>query len=251
VGRSLQEETRAMTIPTVQLDAECVPGGMITLTGSRHHYLVRVMRLRAGSAVRLTTPAGMTAQGVVAAVDDERIDVRAGDFLSTTEDCTAPGLTLIASPLKQRGSRRLAAWAGELGLRALTFVHMRYSVARLEAHHLTRLRRVAGEAARRVGRGRVPDVELSSSLKQALATAAGSRLCFLWEHGSHGFELPPMESLATLSCVVGPEGGYHDDEVRLLMDSGAAPLRLKGPAYTAETAAMAGSVMLLSLLKHI
>ena len=117
-------------------------------------------------------------------------------------------------------SRSVAVWEGERALR-----------------HLARLRRVAREAAVQSRRARLPEVADLSPLAPlleepgaAIADPAGR---------------PP--SLARPTIVVGPEGGFTDEERSLARDL----VRLGPNVLRAETAAMAAGALLVALREGV
>jgi len=244
-----------MTVPTWYVDTLPAVGQSVRMGGSAHHYLARVLRVMAGESLRLCDGAGQIARARVLAVDDVGVDA----LVETVE--TAPqrrfGLTLVASPLKRKGTDFLAARCAELGVDRLVLVRMDRSIARLEDDRLDRLERVSAEAARQVGQPEVTRLELKSSLAGAIeslqmpnegeppSSLRGTRLFFLWEEGGQDVRDLRLQESAGAVCVVGPEGGFSERETSMLQESGATPVFFRGAAYRAATAAVIGAVLFL------
>jgi 16S rRNA (uracil1498-N3)-methyltransferase len=181
----------------------------------------------------------------VVAVEPARVVVRVHEPLPWPRQ--EPQLTVVAGALKHRAMQLLVAKAAELGVDRLVLCGMRRCVARLAEDRQEHLVAVAREAARQVGRQTVPEVALCPSLDVALARLQGVQLYFLWERGGASFRDLRLDPEAGCVCVVGPEGGFAEEEVELLLSRGALPLSLDGPALKAETAALAGMVLFLFL----
>jgi 16S rRNA (uracil1498-N3)-methyltransferase len=242
VGGSVEKGLR-MTVPTWYLEKLPGAGERLRLTGRAHHYLVRVLRTCAGEGVRLCDGSGNRAVARVAAVDDQGLDavVERLEMLPPRRF----ELTMVASPLKRKGTEFLAARCAELGVDRLVLARMDRSIARLEDDRLDRLERVAAEAARQVGQPEVTKISVAGSLTNAVDANCGGRLCFLWEDGGEDLrELGLAESEGAV-CVVGPEGGFSEREVALLQSKGATPVFFRGAAYKAATAAVVGAVLFL------
>jgi len=232
-----------MTVPTWYLDRLSGVGECMRLSGRAHHYLVRVLRVAASETLRLCDGTGRTAYARVLVVDESGVEVR----VETVEAATLRRfqLTLIASPLKRKGTDFVAARCAELGVDRLMLAHMERSIARMEDDRLERLERVASEAARQVGQAEVTRVSLASSLARAVDAVQGQPLYFLWEEGGHDLRDLRLSEHDRAVCVVGPEGGFGEREVALFQDVGATPVFFRGAAYKAATAAVIGAVLFL------
>jgi RsmE family RNA methyltransferase len=101
--------------------------------------------------------------------------------------------------------------------------------------------RIAIEAARQCGRGDVPAVEEPAPLGTSLEVAsANARIVFLPSAreplGAHLATLAPD---ASITLLVGPEGGLDDDEVATTLAAGFIPCRLGTFVLRTETMAAA------------
>ncbi len=99
-------------------------------------------------------------------------------------------------------------------------------------------------AVRQCRRARVPETAPAAPLVEVLARPAWSQAdlrVFLDDTGESGV-IPDTAG----SCVlaVGPEGGWSAEERELLLERGAIPWRLSGRILRAETAVLAGLVLL-------
>jgi len=104
-------------------------------------------------------------------------------------------------------------------------------------------------AARQCRRASVPRVETATSLITALDDVRvrdADRRIYLDDQVARETPLDRAPRPRTVAFAVGPEGGWTDDERRLLESRGALPLRIGGRVLRAETAVLVG----LTLMQH-
>lgn len=236
-------EEANMTTPTIYVDHLPPPGSRLSLTGTEYHYLVRVLRSAPGDRVRLADARGTMGAGRVEAVTGDDIELEVEAVSSAGE--RGFELSVIMSGLKRKNTQLVVGKAAELGVAHVVLAPMARTVSKQSPDKVARLRKVAAEAARQVGRPAVPEVELARDLATALARFAEGPCFFLWEQGGSDLRSHDLAAAGRVCMVVGPEGGFAEREVQLLTAGGATPIRFAGPAYKAETAAIAGMALFL------
>ncbi|HYX42499.1 MAG TPA: RsmE family RNA methyltransferase, partial [Pyrinomonadaceae bacterium] len=120
------------------------------------------------------------------------------------------------------------------------------------ARRVERWRRLALEAAKQSGRARVPAVAEPCAFDAFVKGAArdGELRVFFAERGGIG-----LDSLAdfggahpaVVTALVGPEGGWDDEEISLAHEHGWSIVTLGGRTLRAETAAITAC----ALLQHL
>lgn len=223
--------------------------GVRVLDAKAAHYLVRVLRLRAGDAFE-AFDAGVECEGVVVHEDGETVTVRLGAprpaHLHATRD-----VTWIHGLPKGDKTSAIVQDATELGATAVVFVETARSVVKLEPAKRTeraaRLQKVGEEAARQCGRGDVPRVLIAGSLEEALSEApAGAARFTLYEDAVRPLrDLLPAEG--PLAFFVGPEGGLEPAEVAAAESHGFESVSLGAFVLRTETvpAAVLGAIRVL------
>lgn len=202
------------------------------LDADDRHHLERVLRLRVGELVTVADGAGAWRCCTLAA---------AGRLEPGGEVChvppPVPALTVAFAVTKGDRPELAVQKLTELGVDRMTPFHAQRSVARWEgdraARHVARLRRVAREAAVQCRRAWLPVVDDLADLRVLLG-APGAAL-------ADPAGAPP--TLAHPTVVVGPEGGFTDDERSLA----SATVRLGPLVLRAETAAIAAGSLLAGL----
>jgi 16S rRNA (uracil1498-N3)-methyltransferase len=184
----------------------------IEVSGDSYRHLFRARRLEVGARVRVVDGEGQARWSTV-----ERVD-RAGAELAVVGE--APGneperelVLMVAAPKIQRASW-LVEKVTEVGATAIRFVNSERSPRSYGEASLARLRRVA--------------------------TAAVERW-FLDRGGAAGMDA----GAGPVGLLVGPEGGWTESEREFLLGLDCRPWGLGVRTLRVETAAVAGSSLLL------
>ena len=111
-----------------------------------------------------------------------------------------------------------------------------------------RWRKIAAEAAKQCGRGRLPEVAAVVSVAQAIAQAAESETAlFFYENekptGLHDALAGGVKD--TVSLMVGPEGGFDPAEAKAAVDAGLQSVSLGTRILRCETAPIAALAAVL------
>lgn len=236
-----------------------VPGlapGERRLEGALAHYLVRVLRLRAGDTFVAFDPAtAAEADATTAWADADAITVRFG-ALRPGAARAAREITWIQGLAKGDKCDGVARDATELGATRIVVATTRRSVVKLDAaraaERQARWARIAQEAARQSGRADAPRVEAPRGWSDALALAADATGRFvLWERATAPLGPALLAALAgdgALAFACGPEGGLEDREVEEALAAGWTIASLGPFALRTETvaAAVLGAVRIFS-----
>jgi len=225
-------------------------GREIELTGSAFHHLFRVKRLRVGEEMRVVDGEGRARRGVVARVDRARGVVALGSAEPSLE--AKIHLELWVAPPKPDRAAWLVEKATELGARAVRFVATARA-ARDErafgAAQLLRLHRVATAAVEQCGRSVVPEVSGLHGLDEVFQRVARQGALLLVLDGEGGSPPPALARLEigeALAVLVGPEGGWSDEERQGFQESGIELWALGERVLRVETAALAACALALA-----
>ncbi len=219
------------------------PGAEATLSAAESRHALRVLRLRAGDALRVIDGAGREAEAVALGVRGGRLRVRVG----TPGDCPAEANLAgrVALPLMRSAAR--LDWAiekaTELGAAAFEVYRADRSLkalARGGEGRIERWERVALAAMKQSGRALAPPVRAHADLGAVLAAWPDAHLLAADARGAAlpsraWLARPPGERL----LLVGPEGGWSEGEERLLETRGATRVSLGPRRLRVETAVAA------------
>jgi 16S rRNA (uracil1498-N3)-methyltransferase len=232
-----------MRIPRIYTDQPLRPGSEVLLPEQAGEHVARVLRLERGHPLILFNGDGGECDAQLAslakrAVTANVIAQRAADRESTLR------LTLAQSIARGEKMDWILQKATELGVsRIVPLVTERTEVKLDEERAERRLahwRSVLASACEQCGRNLLPELEPPQRLDRwlgALDAAGAARLALLPEGESTLRHLPSVENGAIV--VVGPEGGFSENDVAMLKHAQFAGLRLGPRVLRTETAGIA------------
>jgi 16S rRNA (uracil1498-N3)-methyltransferase len=207
-------------------------GANVDLDAGQANYLGNVMRLGEGTEVLLFD--GHSGEWLARIVEAARKRMTLSVERQTRPPETIPDVWLAFAPVKRAQTDWLVEKATELGAARLIPVMTQRTVA--ERVKLERLESIAIEAAEQCGRTRLPEITQPVTLKALLA--AKRPLYFADEAGGEPAASAFKAGPALL--LVGPEGGFTDDERATIRAAPHTVAISLGPRILrAETAALA------------
>ena len=237
--------------PRIRLSVvdDLAPDQVVGPAPNQAHYLRHVMRCRPGDEVALFNGRDGEWRARIEGFGKGWCSLAALE--QRRRQAAEAGPVLLFAPIKRSRIDTLVEKATELGVTALQPVSTRRTtVARV---NIDRLRLIAIEAAEQSGRLTVPEVTAPLALESLLEQwPVGRRLLFLDEAGGVA---PLAEALAgappgqSWALLIGPEGGFDDEEREILgardfvIAAGLGPRILR-----AETAALAALALWQAVL---
>ncbi|WP_213980193.1 16S rRNA (uracil(1498)-N(3))-methyltransferase [Sphingomonas sp. dw_22] len=222
--------------PRLFVETPLAPGE-IRIDGPQAHYLVSVMRTKPGAAVKLFDDATGEWLGVVRATGKRDLILDVTEKLRERE--AVPDLWLCAAPIKKGRIDWVAEKACELGVARLAPVLTRRTV--IDRLNLERLRAHMIEAAEQCGRTALPELAEPVKLAVLLRDWPAERALFFADEAGGTPALEAMRARpGPAAILIGPEGGFDDDEreaIRALPQ--AVGIALGPRILRAETAAAA------------
>ena len=194
--------------PRLFVDTALAPGPL-RLDGPAAHYLIAVMRVKPGDPVKLFDDATGEWLGVAATVNKRDLTLDVTERLRERE--AVPDLWLCAAPLKKGRIDWMAEKACELGVARLVPVVTRRSV--VDKPKADRLRAHMIEAAEQCGRTALPELAEPVKLPALLKAWPAERTLFFADEAGGVPALDAMRThIAPAAILIGPEGGFDDEE---------------------------------------
>lgn len=222
------------------VSARALKGGRFTLDGTEAHHLSRVARLDVGDEIFLLDLQGNAHRASIEEINNGMVS---GIIHETEKDYneSIPRLHLGIGILKGANMDMVVEKGTELGVNSITPLAMRYNVRR--GFRRDRFERIALSALKQCGRGRVPTIsdpipfsEWCSRLSNKDAAVADSSASSVrvqeWLGNREG-------NVRDIWLTIGPEGGYHEDELKVISQNGLASVSLGPRRLRSETAALA------------
>lgn len=193
--------------------------------------LRNVFRLSKGDVVVVSDGKGTQASAVITVLSGERAEIEVGE-ISVTLQPPRPVHLFCAVP-KRENMELIVQKATELGVSAITPVITRYTVK--QALRLDRLKKIALEAAEQCGRGEVPVINEIVLFGEALKKGEGYDKKIFCDMA--GESKRPPTGKEGVAILVGPEGGWTDDERSQATHNGWISTTLNSFTLRVETAA--------------
>ena len=227
--------------PRLFVDGTLSEGMQLRIDGPQAHYLANVMRARPGDRVVLFDDRTGEYLGEVTQAAKRAVTVMLMHKLRERE--TVPDLWLCAAPIKRARFDWMAEKACELGIRRFVPVRTRRTVVdkikpdRLRAHMI--------EAAEQCERSSLPELGDLTKLADLLSEWPGGRHIFFADERIHAsgegsFRKALVAHDGPAAILIGPEGGFSDEEGAMIRaHANAVPVSLGPRILRADTAAVA------------
>lgn len=226
--------------PRFFIAPEAIEGDRAVLDAREARH-ARVRRLARSDEVILFDGSGRAFLAAVERVDSRRIELRLIGNLPERDRESPLDLTLAVALLKADKLDWVIEKSTELGVSRIVPFASRYSLAQPSGQRRARWKQIALSAAKQCGRSVVPEIEEPVTLAALLNTPHPCRF-LLWE-GARPGEVVGLDSVPAsvqrIAAIVGPEGGFSDDEADAARRAGCRLLRLGPRILRAETAAVA------------
>ncbi|EIM27822.1 16S rRNA (uracil(1498)-N(3))-methyltransferase [Microvirga lotononidis] len=236
--------------PRLFIDAPLRAGSRIALDRGQANYLLNVLRLKAGETVLIFNGQDGEWRAEVAVEGRKAADLVCMEL--TREQEPAPDVIYAFAPLKHARLDYMVQKAVEMGAGILQPVLTRRTQA--TRVNLDRMRSNAIEAAEQCGILAIPGVREEEDLGRFLKGLEKERLVVFCDENAPVSN--PVEALAKLgnkqaglAVIVGPEGGFTDQERALVAAHERCVCVSLGPRILrADTAAVAALAIVQSVL---
>jgi 16S rRNA (uracil1498-N3)-methyltransferase len=235
------------TTPRLFLEARLTEAAEIELPAAQAHYLVNVLRLSGGDALRVFNGEDGEWLAYLATVSKKHVTIRCERRVADVSP--PPDIDYIFAPLKHARLDYVVQKATELGARSLRPVITARTIA--ERVNLERMRANAIEAAEQCNLVFVPDVHEPVKLPNLLQSwQPGRALIYCDETALIANPLEALKPLqAPAAVLIGPEGGFTIEEKALLKSCAFVTAISLGPRIMrADTAAVAAMTLVQASL---
>jgi len=231
-------------------------GKQVTLTGQQAHQIHNVLRMGPGDHIIVLDNTG--SEYTVALTEVGRQQVL-GQVMYKQPVQAEPRtqITLYQSILAREKFEWVLQKCTEVGVTRFVPTVTERSIVRrpdtVTGRRLSRWRRIVTEAAEQSGRGRIPQLEAPVNFPDAVSGLGGfDRSLIGSPHAAgpslrellQGGDTEPVRQWR-IALLIGPEGGFTDEEVQHACVNGANPISLGRRILRTETAAMVASAIIL------
>lgn len=225
------------TLTRLFLEADLRAGETVDIPREHTHYLGNVLRKSIGDSIRVFNGRDGEWRAEIEKIDKKGGRLRLIELLRPQIE--VPDITLMFAPIRKHRTSFIIEKATELGVRTLQPVLTERTQSRRFSTDKARLQAI--EAAEQTERLDVPDIAEAQPLKDILAWWRDKPILFADEAGdAMRVESAVKDIAAPLAILIGPEGGFTEEERRELraMDC-VTPVSLGPRILRADTAALA------------
>ncbi len=236
--------SRKPPLSTPRFLVETLPAtGNVTLNEAEARHASNVLRLRAGDTVELFDGQGAEAEALIEQIGKRNLTIAIQRRTDVDREL-ANGIELIVALPKGDRQKTLIDALVQLGVAKLTPLECQRGVAQPSENALQRLERGVIEASKQCGRNRLMEIHQPQSVDEVARTQLTpkpSLRLFAHPYGeSHTLSSPALSAsdLVQAQVVIGPEGGFSDEECDGFRRHGWQQLSLGRRILRIEVAAM-------------
>jgi 16S rRNA (uracil1498-N3)-methyltransferase len=213
----------------------------LTLRGDESKHLVRVLRKNVGDRIFVTDGNEMMYEAIISKIGktDTQCTIAAihHKYNEPTVDVTL-AVSLLKNPAR---FDYLIEKTTELGVRTLLPITCERTISHTK--NIGRMEKIACSAMKQCGRSWLPRIQPVQSFQSVLENSAHYQLKFILHEKTNSSrniitEKKFHEDVHSLLLIVGPEGGFTDDEITRAEQSGMKSVSLGTRRLRAETAAI-------------
>lgn len=219
------------------------------------HHMLRVLRLSVGDEIEVSDSCEWEYRAVIKKIGKDMAEAEITDkqrFASEPDT----DVTLFQGIPKQSKMDTVVQKTTELGVGRIIPLFTDRVVTSEGSNFRKkgeRWNRIAAEAVKQCRRGRIPKVEEPVKLEEAAKSFTGFDLVLFPYENERGVTIKDAlrdfvkcdKKPARVAVIIGPEGGFSDEEASFVIKSGGIPVSLGRTILRTETAGMAALAMVM------
>lgn len=229
----------------------------IILRDAEHHHLSRVLRHGPGDHVWITDGAGRMARGRIAEITKQTTVVEVEELFHGYGE-EAFRLTLAQAVPRLPRFEWLLEKGTEIGIAAFWPMQAARSTVRLKPEVPDRWDRLLRAALKQCGRSKLPELHAPQPFAAVVDRAGAFDFCWIAHAPAPApdcrwnFRQEPARGDGKSGLLlVGPEGGFADEEIELARQRGFAFLELGTRRLRSETAGLTAAGLLLAQFRDV
>lgn len=218
----------------------------VIMAGDDAHHLLHVLRAEPGTELEMTDACGRIYTCTLRKAQKDRAVLAVGDEIPADRELPCH-ITLYPCVAKSDKMAFIIQKATELGVSEIIPVISERTIVRPDQksaeHKRERWQKIAEAAAKQCGRARIPQIQPILPISEAVVQAGEAGQFLLpYECADDPEEtrklMKQVRDCGHLSVMIGPEGGFSAEEVKMAEREGAQVITLGKRILRAETAAV-------------
>lgn len=217
----------------------------VTLENDRRHYLVQVLRLKEGDTVHVFNAQDGEFVGEIESVSKQAVAIKLTQPVENKTE--SPIVIHLGQALVSRDKMDLIIQkAVELGVHSVTPILTEHANVKLKSERLDKRlahwQAVAVSACEQSGRLQVPTIHAPVSLNEWVNNNQSELKLILEPVAEKKWAV--QQAVQSVSILVGPEGGFSQQEIEVAMQRQFEAVRLGPRILRTETAAMSSIALI-------
>ncbi len=234
------------------IESRMISGSEITLSEEDSVHLARVLRASVGEKITVCDENGTEYEAEIFSVSKREVKAKITDYKKAA---TEPKIEVTIFQGLPKGSKMelIIQKCVEIGVCSIIPVETARAVVKINeeksAGKVKRWNKIAEEAAKQSGRGKIPKVEMPVSFKEAAEKAAEFDMAIIAYEQHDKADIKTYLRNKTpkkVAVYIGPEGGFEEEEIKLAKACGIYAVSLGKRILRTETA----PITLLSVLMY-
>jgi len=232
-----------------------IPGtDVLSITGKEVRHIVTVLRMKKGETLILMDREGQSFEATIEAVHYKEVKVRITKTIPPLPPSPVK-ISIAQALIKSHPMEYLIQKVTELGIHSIHPFYSERTVIQLKSVHLKnkmdRWVEIMKSACKQCGRVTLPDLNTPLQFEELINNVPNKKTLkiLLWEDEDKvdlKRFLRSMSPLPHILAIVGPEGGFNQNEINLAREAGFQIISLGNRILRAETAA----VSLISIIQY-
>jgi len=228
---------------------EEIDENVAVITGDDHKHLFKVLRLKIGDEVLVNDLKGMDFLGKIISIDKESTIVELKKRILENNESEL-SITLYQGLPKAGKMDLIVQKNTELGVTRIVPVITERVIVKNSSEYkkMDRLKRIIFEASKQSKRSMIPEVLEPKEFKEAFPMMFSHDVLIVPYENAENYGLVKLKgeipTIKSCGILVGPEGGFSDEEIEELKENGAKIVTLGKRILRTETAGFAAVTML-------
>ncbi|MCK5738500.1 16S rRNA (uracil(1498)-N(3))-methyltransferase [bacterium] len=232
--------------------------GLVLFDGDEHIHLTRVLRKKPGDTALAIDGRGGVYEFIIKEMGKTQLT---GKIIHTQNGLNEPRfkLTLGQAMLKGGHTEIVLEKCTEIGVAEFWIMNTAYTVVKPADKKIHRWQRITGEAMKQCLRSVWPNVSMPMNFIEVMKKTADFDLRLIAHNSSKAQSLTtllvpqtePSTQLENGIVLIGPEGGFSDDEIELALSHGFELLSLGPRRLRAETSGIVAASIILNHMNEI
>ncbi len=230
--------------PRFFISRDQITSDRAVVSGEDVRHIVTVLRMKTGDELLLCDGEGTEYLARISGVNKREVEAEV--VSRSKHEAGSPRITLGQGLPKSDKMDFIVQKATELGVSAVAPLATERTIVKIkdEAKRTTRWQKIAREAAMQSGRADIPAIRPIQSFRDFLITHDPGPLTLSllpWEEGTTPIKdvLRASRDVKNVVVLIGPEGGFSQDEAALAQSKGFHLVSLGRNILRTETAALA------------